>query len=121
MLVERAEQLSGEQAVDLMIEAHMGSAMIDKYGDAVLEYAKRVGREKGASDYYLLECISRTGSPRAVPVLAGWLEEEAREAEAVEIIRALAYLPGGGDAIRAYTNDARSSVAGWARRKAAPK
>lgn len=121
MLVERAEELSGADAVDLMVEAHMGSAMIDKYGKAVLEYAKRIGREKAMGIASLLPCIARSGNADAVPVLRQWLQEETDQERALEIVQTIGQLPGAGRVLRDFTNDPRPKVAEWARMKASPE
>jgi len=117
MLVARAHEISGEQAVDLICLANLPGPWTSKYRKAIVQFAKRIGREKALKTPNLVYRIGSSGEADAVPMLRQWLKEEKEEKESVELVEALGRLPGAEAALRELLSDPRPGVARWAKIK----
>lgn len=108
MLLDEAERLQGGDVVDLLVLSQLyGNHYFTQYKDALLEYAKKLGREKAVATPYLLQYLAATGNTNAVPVLEEWF----KEAPDGEVMDALSELPNAKTRLRTWLKDPRPGVA----------
>lgn len=115
MLVARAHEISGEQAVDLICQTGLSGSWNRRYAKAIIAYAKRIGREKTLKTPDLIDRINYTGDAEAVPILKQWIRDEKGDAESVELVKALHGLPHAEPVLRELRSDPRPGVAKWAK------
>ncbi len=115
-LLAEAEKLKGAEVIDLLVRSQLyGTGHFIQYKNALLDYTKKLGREKAVATPYLFQYIVATGNADALPILEQWLSEEPNEDNALMLTQAIARLPGAQKVLETLTKDPRAKVALWAR------
>jgi len=108
MLLDEAEKLKGAEVIDLLVCSQLyGSGHFAKYGDALLDYAKKLGRAKAVATPYLLQYLAITGNTNAVPMLEGWFKEEPDG----KVMDMLCKFPDAKSRLLTWLKDSRPGVA----------
>jgi hypothetical protein len=110
LLIEAAAS-AGDPAVDLLASSGLlTGAWAGQHGEAVLGYAKKLGRAKALTTPRLLEALVAAKVKGHVELLDAWLAEARQEDEIRELVSALAGLPDGQSRMLALLDDKRPAV-----------
>ncbi len=105
------EALSGADAVDLLVQATMYWDMPKQYPDALLGYARKIGRENALRTPELLRWIGKSDKKEAIALLKQWTDEETEDESLKQLISTLGEFPNAQGYIVELLKDSRPVVA----------
>lgn len=120
MVLKTAKEAGGAEVLDLLVESGRYARDVAlQHPEALLKYARKLGREKALSTPDLIGLLGASKSAAATVVLEDWLKETTGEEQINSLISALVDLPQGKMTLLKLVSDPRPLVVrravGWLR------